>query len=50
MADSEKSGSTGAGPEVPREGGWGAAGVTLLVTLFVLGILATLHALITTVG
>ena len=36
--------------DVPREGAWGVAGVGLLLALFVLGVLATLHALIATLG
>jgi hypothetical protein len=34
----------------PREGAWGAAGVGLLLGLFVLAVLATLHALLATLG
>lgn len=34
----------------PREGVWGAVGVGLLLVLFVLAVLATLHALLTTLG
>lgn len=36
--------------DAPREGGWGAAGVGLLLGLFILGVLATLHALLVTLG
>lgn len=36
--------------EPPREGAWGAAGVGLLLGLFSLAVLATLHSLMVTFG
>lgn len=36
--------------EPPREGAWGAAGVGLLLGLFILAVLATLHSLLVTLG
>lgn len=40
----------GGGDSPPREGAWGAVGVGLLLGLFVLAVLATLHSLIVTFG
>ncbi len=37
-------------PEAPREGAWGAAGIALLLGIFVLAVLATLHSLLVTLG
>lgn len=39
-----------AGGEPPSEGAWGAAGVGLLLGLFILAVLATLHSLMVTLG
>ena len=36
--------------DVPREGAWGAAGVGLLLGLFILAVIATAHSLLTTLG
>ena len=36
--------------EPPSEGAWGAAGVGLLLGMFILAVLATLHSLIVTLG
>lgn len=36
--------------EPPREGAWGVFGVATLLGLFVLAIVATLHALLVTLG
>lgn len=42
--------ATRASGEPPTEGAWGAAGVGLLLGLFVLAVLATLHSLLVTLG